>query len=177
MVILTSSPEMAYQWTFAGAPIPGATGQTYEASVSGDYAVVATDANGCQGTSPPHALFVDFCPASEVSPKAAIYPARLVKNTNSSTGYYLYFQRLDTLEGYNLYEGEVGTYYSHGEAPGNICNLPATDLGTGEMRAEITPSAGNHYYLVTAYGWGVEGPSGFDSSGTEIDSSECTCTP
>jgi hypothetical protein len=43
---LTSSAPSGNQWYFNGAPIPGATGQTYEATQSGDFYVIVT-LNGC----------------------------------------------------------------------------------------------------------------------------------
>jgi hypothetical protein len=43
---LTSSAPTGNQWYFNGTAIPGATGQTYEATQSGDYYVIVT-LNGC----------------------------------------------------------------------------------------------------------------------------------
>ncbi|MBE0649110.1 MAG: T9SS type A sorting domain-containing protein [Bacteroidales bacterium] len=43
---LTSSAASGNQWYFNGTAIPGATGQTYEATESGDYYVIVT-LNGC----------------------------------------------------------------------------------------------------------------------------------
>lgn len=40
-----------YQWSLNGNAIPGATGQSYTISQSGDYTVTITDANGCSATS------------------------------------------------------------------------------------------------------------------------------
>jgi hypothetical protein len=45
--VLTCSPAAAYQWQFNTADIPGATNQSYTATQSGFYTVLATDANGC----------------------------------------------------------------------------------------------------------------------------------
>src|SRR6185295_17898951 len=39
---------VSYQWYHAGNIIPGATDYFYVATQSGDYNVVATDANGCE---------------------------------------------------------------------------------------------------------------------------------
>jgi hypothetical protein len=74
-------------------------------------------------------------------------------------------------------EGTLGIWYSHAGAAGNACAAIVEDLCTGQMRAAITPSAGNHYYLVTAFGGGVEGPSGFKSDTSEIDPTQSTCAP
>ncbi len=176
-VTLSTGAFASYQWLYNGSPIPNATAQTYAAGVSGNYSVRVSDVAGCFGTSPEYPVFVDFCAASEVSPAGAIFPLRIMKDPASFTGYYLYFQRLDTLDGYNLYRGTLGTWYSHGGMGSAGCEFPAMDLGTGEMRAEVSPSGGNDYYLVTAFGGGVEGPSGFDSTGLEIEPLQSTCLP
>jgi hypothetical protein len=146
-------------------------------TVIGDYSVTTTDSHGCVQTTNPYPVFIDFCPGSEVSPGNGIFPLQISKDAESSTGYYIHFQRLDTLDGYNIYEGTVGFWYSHADAPGNDCAAVVTDLGGGVMRAELNPSAGDHYYLVTAFGGMDEGPSGFDNSGTEIPASQSTCMP
>lgn len=178
VALSTSLAYQSYQWYQYGIPIAGATGQTYTVSASGDYSVAVTDANGCSGTPvTAKSVTITFCPATEVSPTGALFPARLMKDAAFPSGYYLYFQRIDGASGYNVYEGNVGSWYSHGGAPGNTCNVVVADLGTGEMRAEVLPSTGNHYYLVTAFGGGDEGPSGFASSGTEIPASQSTCAP
>jgi subtilase family protein/GEVED domain-containing protein/type IX secretion system substrate protein len=49
--ILTSSPELNYQWNFNGSPIVGETEQTDTAIGAGVYTVVATDSLGCSQTS------------------------------------------------------------------------------------------------------------------------------
>jgi hypothetical protein len=176
-VLTASAGYSTYQWLFNGVPIVGATSSTYGATVTGNYSVEVTDGDGCAGASAGHAVLIVFCSTSEVSPVYAAFPARLTK---SETGNYLYFQRIDAAEGYNLYEGNIGTWYSHKGAAGNVCHVSVnvlTDLGTGEMRAAITPSEGDHYYLVTAYAGSVEGPTGFASSGDERDPSQNTCPP
>lgn len=122
-------------------------------------------------------ISLDFCKVPEVSPSYAAFPARLVMDAGSPTGFYLYFERIAGTAGYNLYEGNIGTWYSHANAAGNACNVVTDDLGTGEMRAAITPSAGNHYYLVTAFEDGQEGPSGFATPHAEIDPAQSSCSP
>jgi hypothetical protein len=48
---LSSSPAISYQWYLNGQILLGATGQTYEATSSGVYYVITTDANGCVNKS------------------------------------------------------------------------------------------------------------------------------
>ena len=180
-VTLTTGDYSEIQWHLNGDPIPEAVGRTYTAGVSGIYSVTATDPMGCEESSSGFIVFVDFCPGSEVSPAAALFPLRITKSSASSTGYHLTFQRLDSVEGFNLYEGLLVTpwdgQYHHAGQPGTVCGAAFTDLGTGEMRVELDPGAGDHYYLVTAFGGGAEGPSGFDSRGLEVPASQSSCAP
>ena len=177
VTLQTTEAFGTYQWYHNGNLIPGATGQTCSATLTGNYSVSAGAVSGCQLSSATHSVSISFCPPSEVSPKMAVYPAAMKKDTGSSTGYYLYFQKIDGVTGYNIYEGTMGSWYSHSGQPGNVCAATVTDLGTGEMRAEIAPSAGNHYYLVTAYSGAIEGPSGYNSANTEIDPLLSSCSP
>ena len=52
--VLSSSAAVSYQWNLEGAPISGATNQSYTATVKGNYTVTITNANGCKNTSDPH---------------------------------------------------------------------------------------------------------------------------
>lgn len=178
-VTLAADAHATYQWYRDGQAIPGtaASSATYEAAVGGTYAVDVSNSDGCSGTSAGYPVRIAFCAAWEVSPPGADFPTRLIKDAASPTGYFLYFQRRSAAAGYNIYEGILGGYYSHANSLGNVCNTAVTDLGTGLLRAAITPSAGDHYYLVTAFGDGVEGPSGYASSGAEIPTAHSTCAP
>lgn len=49
--LLAAPDGDAYQWFFAGGPIPGATGQYLEIDVPGSYACVVTSAYGCTAMS------------------------------------------------------------------------------------------------------------------------------
>lgn len=49
--VLTSSSAQSYQWYWNGAPVLGATAQTFTATQPGDYYVVIVDNNGCQASS------------------------------------------------------------------------------------------------------------------------------
>lgn len=152
---------------FAGTDVTVTTGGSVNGQTLAKGAVTLT------GTS----VSLDFCPVREVSPRYAVFPLRMTKDANSWTGFHLYFQRIIEATGYNLYEGDIGAWYSHGSAVDSVCNADVTDLGTGEMRAAVTPSEGDHYYLVTAYSGPQEGPSGFASNGMEIPAVLSTCAP
>jgi hypothetical protein len=101
-------------------------------------------------------------------------PLRLVKNGAQLRET---FERKPGAALYNAYEGTVGTWYSHGGASGNVCGAAVTDLGDGTGRTDVTPSAGDRYYLVTAAAGGVEGPSGYDSGAAQIPAAQNTCAP
>ena len=63
-VTLNANVGDSYQWYNNGVLIPGATNQTYVATVSGNYTVEVTNAGGCSGISAPfpadiHSLFQD----------------------------------------------------------------------------------------------------------------------
>ncbi len=49
--VLESTPADAYQWLLEGSAIIGATAQTWEPVVNGNYQVITTDANGCTALS------------------------------------------------------------------------------------------------------------------------------
>lgn len=177
-VTLQTTEEFgSYQWNYNWSAIPGATSRELTASLPGFYSVSAGAVPACRMTSQDQWVSIPFCSTSEVSPKVAFFPARVSKDPDSSTGFYLYFQKMDGANGYNIYEGTLGNWYSHSAQPGNVCAATVTDLGTGEMRAEVTLSAGDHYYLVTAYSGAVEGPSGFNSANVEIDPLLSSCSP
>ncbi len=67
-VTLTSSASSSYQWNLNGAPISGATNQTYSATTSGSYTVTVTNGNGCSRTSAATSITVNPSPTVTVSP-------------------------------------------------------------------------------------------------------------
>jgi hypothetical protein len=174
----TGGIYVSYQWYWNGIAIPGATASTYGADISGNYRVVGMTYNkSCWGMSDEKAVTIAFCATPEVSPQGCAVPLRIVSDPASATGFYLHFEKIPYAAGYNIYEGDTGDWYSHADSLGKVCNAAVADLGTGEMRAEPAMSVGDHYYLVTAFAGGAEGPSGFDSAGTEIPKSQSTCSP
>ncbi len=179
--LTVSGPYVAYAWQRNGVAIAGAGGPALAAQMSGDYTVVATDGQGCASSSAPHAVTIGFCAGSEVSPRDADHPLRLArlapKGPALPPDLTLTFQAVGGAAGYNVYEGTLGAWYSHGARPGNQCDAVVTDLGNGLLAATVVPSDGNRYYLVTAHDAGTEGPSGFDSSGASIAPAQSTCPP
>jgi hypothetical protein len=103
----------------------------------------------------------------EVSAGGGAHPLRVVKDPSCASGLCLYFQRVSGA-GYNLYQGEIGAWYSHGAGP--VCGMVAEDLGNGTMRHDLAASNGDRYYLVTARGATQEGTAG--SPGRD---DQCTC--
>jgi hypothetical protein len=175
-VELSTGRFETYQWQVNGADIPGATTRTCAAEASGSYTVRITDAYGCTTVSLPLAVTVSFCANHEVSPSGAAVPLHLIKGTGPGE-YRAHFQKIPAAEGYNLYEGSLGKFYSHGEGTGNQCGISVVDAGMGELEAAFKPDSENHYYLVTAFGNGFEGPSGFASDGSPIPMAQSTCLP
>jgi hypothetical protein len=68
---------------------------------------------------------------------------------------------------YTVHEGRIGTWYSHDEL---LCST-----GGLLVRADITPGAGNRYYLVVPVTGVAEGSYGVDSFGAERPPSGTTC--
>lgn len=112
----------------------------------------------------------------EVSPDEGLVPLRLSKGAGKNE-LGARFERKVGAAAYNLYEGVVGSWYSHGGAAGNACGVAGVDAGDGSTTASTTASAGDRYYLVTAVAGGMEGPSGFDSDGAAIPSAQSSCAP
>ncbi len=50
-VLLSTDPSVSYQWLFNGNIIPGANAITYQPAVSGNYAVIVTNSDGCTSQS------------------------------------------------------------------------------------------------------------------------------
>lgn len=69
---------------------------------------------------------------------------------------------------YEIYEGTIGSYYSHNT------QISCQIVGTSTT---ITPSAGNKYYLVVARRYNAEGSYGKNSSGAERPQSGSACVP
>jgi hypothetical protein len=71
---------------------------------------------------------------------------------------------------YEIYEGEIGAWYSHiSAACGTICSTG------GATSATFAAAAGDHYYLVVPRDNIVEGSYGSDSDGLERPASTAPC--
>lgn len=123
-------------------------------------------------TSQPTACSSGAASVSEVSSVASGVPL-LVRNIGGNE-LVLSYQDIPGAGGYNLYEGAIGTWYSHAGFSGNVCGAAST-LSAGRRESTVAPIDGNRYFLVTAYTT-AEGPSGFATSG-EISPAASTCMP
>ncbi len=135
--VLTSTSGTAYQWTYNGVEISGATGQVYTATLSGDYTVTISDANGCTSISTPlhvslvgledlesdHLFYVYPNPASDNSP--IIISIRQVNNYAvqlfDETGRLVYADEFEVRQADELYKIKKedlakGVYFLHLES-------------------------------------------------------------
>jgi len=106
---------------------------------------------------------------AEVSSVASGLPLLVEKSGVDVT---LSYQDVAGAGGYNVYDGLVGSWYSHGS--GAFCAAAST-YASGRRQSTFHPKSGNRYFLVTAY-TSAEGPSGFSSTG-EIPPASSTCSP
>ena len=67
---------------------------------------------------------------------------------------------------YDVYEGSIGTYYSHAE---RLCTTG------GLLSVTLTPSFGDRYYLVVPRNAASEGSHGHTSDGLERPPGSSTC--
>jgi hypothetical protein len=105
-------------------------------------------------------------------------PLKLGKGTAANTVILTFEDKAGAVTGYNVYEGNLGAMYSHGGAPGNVCNVATTVTTWGRRTpAAGIGTAGSRYYLVTAFSATMEGPSGYSSAGVEIPPAMNSCPP
>ena len=121
--------------------------------------------------SQPSACSTGSAAAPEVSSTASGQPMTLRK---TGADIVLRYQEIAGTGGYNVYQGALGSWYSHSGSPQNICGASAVPV-TGRRETTLTPAAGNRYYLVTTY-TSAEGPSGF-ATGGPIPPAASTCPP
>ena len=120
-------------------------------------------------TSQPTACTAGGAVVDEVSPASSGLPLLLDR---SGTSLVLSYGVVAGAGGYNVYEGALGSWYSHGTS--TFCGV-AGSYAEGRRESVIVPKGGNRYYLVTAYTT-AEGASGFATSG-EIPPAFSTCSP
>lgn len=71
---LTATPADAYQWFLNGNPILGATDQSYNPTINGDYSVQIIDDNGCETSSEPLNIIIDGVQDVELANSFILYP-------------------------------------------------------------------------------------------------------
>ena len=71
---LTSSSAVSYQWYSSDTALTGATSQTYTATVSGQYSVMVTDANGCSGNSDTVVVIIASLAEFAILPILQVFP-------------------------------------------------------------------------------------------------------
>ena len=82
---------------------------------------------------------------------------------------------LESIVGYNLYQGMVRAFDSHGAGP-FLCDPALTIVGPNHLAVSFLPDTGDQYYLVTAWnGDPVDGQEGTVGAGR--DPAESTCDP
>ena len=120
-------------------------------------------------TSQPTSCSPGTATVNEVSSVGSGLPLLVQRNGADVT---LSYEDVAGAGGYNIYDGLLGSWYSHGS--GAFCATASTS-SSGRRQSTIHPKSGNRYFLVTAY-TSAEGPSGFSSTG-EIPPASSTCTP
>ncbi|HEU4402249.1 MAG TPA: hypothetical protein VFT43_09100 [Candidatus Polarisedimenticolia bacterium] len=100
-------------------------------------------------------------PPETVSPPGSFHPVTVMPS--GSMLRLTWEDQGPTVPAYNVYEGVLGSYYSHAPL---ICRVGGTADGGGGRFLDITPSdGGSHYYLVTASDSCGEGSPGRGSDG------------
>jgi len=110
-------------------------------------------------------------PPGTVSLHGSFHPVLVAQ---SGPGLRLTWEDLGpTVPGYNIYEGTIGSWYSHAPL---LCGVTGTADGAGNRSIDISPTgAANHYYLVTASDACGEGSPGRAGSGLRRPMPNGTC--
>lgn len=70
---------------------------------------------------------------------------------------------------YEVYQGDIGTWYSHVQTTPPLCST------AGAVTATFAPAGGSHYYLIVPTDGSTEGSYGVDSSNVERPASTSPC--
>jgi PKD repeat protein len=123
---LTASPGVTYQWYRNGSLISGGTSQVYNATLTGDYTVTETDANGCTGTSAITTITITATINNVDQTGIDVYPnptngsLNVIINGNKNesmnisiadiTGKLIYAELVNVIAGKNLYAIDLAKY-------------------------------------------------------------------
>ncbi|HWK04565.1 MAG TPA: S8 family serine peptidase [Puia sp.] len=127
--VLTSTAAASYQWYVNGTLIPGATGETDTAIVTGSYTVVATDTFGCSQAS----NVIKYASGSGGAISLAVYPnpssgvfkVNFVINTadNVSVSLYNYLGQEVYVQNYGSFSGFFNNEISAGNLASGVYAL------------------------------------------------------
>ncbi len=118
-----------YQWQANGSNIAGATGAAYTdlPLANTNYAVLITDANGCQGTSAPYSVTVNAPPPASIAAAGSLSfcpGSNVVLNANAGVNLHYQWQE----NGVNISGSTLAAYTA--TAAGNY-TVVDTDMTTG----------------------------------------------
>jgi hypothetical protein len=129
--LIANAGAVSYQWYFAGNAIPGATEYFYVASQSGDYNVVATDANGCEVEA---AIFNVVATVNEWNPLSNI----LIVPNPVLNEFLIYLPQSNSQEDFNLkIYSAIGELVLFQETEGPLTKVDAEHFSTGIYWIEL----------------------------------------
>lgn len=145
-VLMQANTGDSYQWYLDGVLINGATGQTYTASVSGNYSVAVTNAGGCSGTSAPVTITINNNPTVAISPASSAFlcSGNAILTASQSAIYQW------KLNGNNINGATLQSYSA--TAPGNYSVAVIDLFGCSATSDEVVVSAGNPVINITGNG-------------------------
>lgn len=125
--LLTADEGVAWQWYLDGELIPGATGQTYEATENGDYHVVVTSADGCDTTG--DAVTITIISVEELNLTAVVYP-----NPVSDVAHVSFDQQVQGVWQLLDVQGKV---VLEGEVNGTAMQVDLSGLAAGQFTLNV----------------------------------------
>jgi hypothetical protein len=163
-VLLTAPAGFGtYTWKRGAATVCGST-NTCSATATGSY-TVSYPVGGCT-TSP--AQTVTIGGTSNPGSLAKTSAARLDKSGSNIVVSWSAPGGSCTPTDYGIYEGTIGTWYSHSTA--KVC----TDASSNRTET-FAPASGDRYYIVVPITATQEGSYGTDSDGAELPVSSAKC--